>query len=45
MATDAPLVLACPPPFPAGAACAPTAPARMMRPMPMALVSNATLPA
>jgi hypothetical protein len=37
--------VATPPPTPAGAACAPTAPARMMRPMPMALVSNATLPA
>jgi hypothetical protein len=36
---------ASPPPVPAGAACALAAPARMMRPMPMALVSNATFPA
>jgi hypothetical protein len=46
MADRAPVRSASSPPAPAGAACALAAPARMMRPMPMALVSDASrLPA
>jgi hypothetical protein len=45
MATEATTLGDSPLPDPAGAACAPTAPARMMRPMTMALVTHASRPA